>query len=82
MIHTILVDNVVVYRTVLRRKQHLRFALESRKVLVGVGIIGDERLTVVALQREVDHIFLRLAVVDSLWCPHPVGIAEVLAPVF
>ena len=81
VVHTVLVDDVVVYRAILRLKQHLRLALESREVLVGIGIVGDERLAVVTLQGKVNHILPGLAVVDGLRRPHPVGIAEVLAPV-
>ena len=77
----VFLDDVGVYAAVFGGEQHLRLALESSKVLVGVGVVGDECLAVVALQREVYHVLPGLAVVDGLWRPHPVGIAEMPAPV-
>ena len=78
VVHAIFVDDVVVDAAVLGREQDLRLTLETCEILVGVCIVGDERLAVAALQGEVDHVLLRLAVVDGLRSPYPVGITEVL----
>ena len=78
VIEAVLVDDVVVDAAVLRLKEHLGFALETCEIAVGIGVVGDEGLAVAALQGEVNHVLARRAVVDGLWCPHPVGIAEVL----
>ena len=80
VVHAVALNDVVVDASVFGREQHLRLALEAREVVVGVGVIGDEALAAVAraLQGEVNHVFLGLAVVDGLRRPHPVGVGEVL----
>ena len=81
VIHPILVDDVVVDRAILGGKELTGFALKSREVLIGIGIVGDERAAVAALQGEVDHILLCLAIVNALRCPHPVGIGKVFGEI-
>ena len=78
VIGAILLDDVIVYRAILSREELSWLTLKGREVLVGIGVEGDEALSVVAcpLQGEVYHVFLCLAVVDGLRCPHPVGVAK------
>ena len=84
MIDTIALVDIIVDAAILGIKQDLRLAFEACEVLVGVSIVGNQTFSSIArtLKREVNHILLRLAVVDGLWSPNPIGIAEMLGIIF
>ena len=81
VVAAIFIDDVIINRAILGCKELARLALESGEVRIGIGIVADECLTIATLQGEVYHILLRLVIIDSLRCPHPIGIGKVLRKV-
>ena len=84
MINAVTLDDIIVDATILGIEEHLWLTLETSEILVGISIIGNETLSAITstLKGEVNHILLCLLIIDGLWSPYPVGIAEVLLVVF
>ena len=83
VVDTIALNDIVVDTAIFGIEEHLWLALKTSKVFVGISIISDEALSAItcALKGEINHVFLSLLVVDSLWCPYPVSIAKMLSVV-
>ena len=78
VILAVFVDDVIVYAAILGAEEHLGFGFETSKVGIGVGIIRNQSLAVIALQGEINHVLACFLVVNGLWRPYPIGITEVV----
>ena len=70
MVDTVLINNVIVDAAVFCAEQHLRLTFKRSEVGIGVCVVCNEALAVIALQGEINHVLACFFIEDGLRRPY------------